>query len=186
MNEGYIIRGVRQSELGLLPGIERAAAAVFRGSIYPQMADAPLSSEHVDPADRIWVACDATDTPVGFAIARALTSSIHVHEIDVHPSHARRGLGAGLIEAMAEWAEAQGSERLTLSTFDDIPWNGPYYERLGFRALPDDELSPELQDIRRLEAAAGLPLEHRVCMARELGRRRKIPGAGNTSADTYS
>jgi GNAT superfamily N-acetyltransferase len=93
---------------------------------------------------------------------------LHLHEIDVHPEHARRGLGAHLIDAIARWAVQQGAKQLTLSTCDDIPWNGPYYARLGFRVLSEHELTADLRNIRRLEAAAGLPMEHRICMLMSL------------------
>jgi hypothetical protein len=32
---------------------------------------------------------------------------------------------------------------LTLTTFRDVPWNGPYYERIGFRLV--DDPGPELR-----------------------------------------
>ena len=38
-----------------------------------------------------------------------------------------------LIEHVAGWARAHGSPALTLTTFTEVPWNAPYYERLGFR-----------------------------------------------------
>ena len=45
---------------------------------------------------------------------------------------------------------------MTLTTFADAPWNGPYYRRLGWRDLPAAELGPELASIRRHEASLGL------------------------------
>jgi hypothetical protein len=57
---------------------------------------------------------------------------------------------------------------LTLTTFDDVPWNGPYYTRLGFRTLDLAALSPGLQAVRQGEAEAGLPMEHRICMQLDL------------------
>ncbi len=45
---------------------------------------------------------------------------------------------------------------MTLTTFADVPWNGPYYRRLGWRDLPAAELGPELAAIRRHEASLGL------------------------------
>jgi hypothetical protein len=37
---------------------------------------------------------------------------------------------------------------LTLTTFAGIPWNGPYYARLGFRTLDVTSLSFGLQAVR--------------------------------------
>jgi GNAT superfamily N-acetyltransferase len=90
------------------------------------------------------------------------------HEIDVHPNYARRGLGRRLIEAIADWARTRGATALTLTTFSDVPWNGPYYARLGFRAIDVSTLSPALQAVRRAEENAGLPMAHRICIRLDL------------------
>ena len=92
--------------------------------------------------------------------------AVHLHELDVHPQRARQGLGQRLIEHIAQWA--RGAEALTLTTFSDVPWNGPYYGRLGFRTLDEAALSPALQAVRQAEAAAGLPMAHRICMQLDL------------------
>lgn len=159
------IRLARSDDLALLPAIERAAASLFRTTVYAYMADAELVSSqvHLDH-DYVWVAVDGTDRPVAFAIARMLDDSCYLHELDVDPRYARRGLGRQLIQTVATWAHARGYHALTLSTFRDIPWNGPYYTRLGFRPLDDSQLSPALQAVRQAEAAAGLPVDERFCM----------------------
>jgi len=167
---GYTIRRARPAELDQLPAIEHAAAAQFRTTVFAALADAPLSTEELDPAhDHIWVAVDSTDAPVGFALVHRLATVAHLHELDVHPAHARRGLGGLLIETVADWAKGEGLRAITLTTFRDIPWNGPYYARIGFRPLATGELSAELRAISAAEAAAGLPVAGRVCMRRDLG-----------------
>jgi hypothetical protein len=40
-----------------------------------------------------------------------------------------------------------------LTTFRDVPWNGPYYAALGFTAV--DDRSPGLMAIREHERAIG-------------------------------
>jgi hypothetical protein len=42
---------------------------------------------------------------------------------------------------------------MTLTTFRDVPWNGPYYAALGFEVI--DDLSPELAAMREHERAIG-------------------------------
>lgn len=164
----YHIRQATPADHSALPAIERAAAAMFRDSPYPQMADAPLACEHLSPHDHVWVVVDAQGDPVGFAIVRPMTDAWHLQEIDVHPAHARRGLGARLITAIADAARICGLPALTLSTTSDIAWNAPYYERLGFRRLAAPELTADLLEVQRLERAAGLPMAVRVCMRKPL------------------
>ncbi len=168
-SDGYSVRPARPDELGLLPDIERAAAAIFSATAFPEMADAALASEHVaHDRDWVWLTVGPDGRPVAFVIAHPLADGAHLHELDVHPSHARRGLGRLLIEAVAVRAAHEGAHAFTLTTFREIPWNAPYYARLGFRALAEAELSPALQAILRAEVAAGLPGVARTAMRREL------------------
>ena len=60
---------------------------------------------------------------------------------------------------------------VTLTTFRDVPWNRPWYQRMGYVVLAEDDLGPGLHARRRQEDADGLPAELRVCMRREVDRR---------------
>ena len=93
---------------------------------------------------------------------------MHGGQVSTRPAQARRGIGADLIEHVAGWARERGSAVLTLTTFVDVPWNGPYYERLGFRALPAETLGAGLAGIRAEEAAHGLDRWPRQAMRRSL------------------
>jgi hypothetical protein len=77
---------------------------------------------------------------------------------------------AGYQQAGRAWVTAapDGHPALTLTTFTEVPWNAPYYERCGFRRLPEAELTPGLREIRRREAAHGLDRWPRTCMRRDL------------------
>jgi len=166
----YTIRSANFDDLAILPVVERAAAAQFRTTDYADLIDFELASTTVDlEREYVWVVVDRDDQPIGFAIVHIGENSLaHLHELDVHPQHARQGLGRWLIETVAEWAQKKGMQALTLTTFGDIPWNGPYYARLGFRQLEMNELSSALQSIRDEEAAAGLPMASRICMQLDL------------------
>jgi hypothetical protein len=73
-----------------------------------------------------------------------------------------------LLDEAADRARAGGLPALTLTTFADVPWNGPYYERCGFRVLAGDEITPGLRAIREHENALGLDRWPRVCMRRDI------------------
>jgi hypothetical protein len=66
------------------------------------------------------------------------------------------------------WAKRQNYRRILLSTFRDIEWNAPFYAKLGFQILAEVELTAGFQQIRRKEAEAGLPIDQRVIMYRDL------------------
>jgi predicted N-acetyltransferase YhbS len=83
---------------------------------------------------------------------------LHVEQVSVDPAYARRGVGRALIGRLPG--------ELTLTTFAEVPWNAPYYARLGFTVLPGEALTPALRAIRAREAAHGLDRWPRVCMTR--------------------
>ena len=103
---------------------------------------------------------------VAFVMFRPEDGCAYVEQIDVLPSHARRGIGAALLDAVADVARRRGWPALTLSTFRDVPFNAPYYARLGFRVVED--LTPGMVQIRAEHEARGLDETARVFMRREV------------------
>src|SRR5581483_4675821 len=101
-------------------------------------------------------------TVVGFALAMVVDGQAHLREIDVLPSHGRSGIGTQLVAAVVAWAAASGLGAVTLTTFTHIPWNAPWYRRLGFS--PTDEVGPELRQIMAEEREAGLDMRLRTAM----------------------
>jgi GNAT superfamily N-acetyltransferase len=168
----YHIRSARSDDLSALTDIERAANALFADyGLAEQLSDllTPIEALHEGvKANRLWVAADELDRPVGFALASIVGDNAHLDELDVHPAHGQRGLGAALVEAVCDWARASGYRAITLTTLRDIPWNAPWYQRLGFRVLEENELSQALHDLLQEEIQRGLPAHKRVVMRREL------------------
>jgi hypothetical protein len=67
---------------------------------------------------------------------------------------------------VGRWAAARGIDALTLVTFRAVPWNGPYYARLGFRDMAPGEITPGLAAVLDDEAAHGIDPATRACMCR--------------------
>ena len=192
-----MIRPPRASEIERLRAIERAAGRVFVDVGMPEIAadepPSPVALERYRAAGWAWVITagdgdgDADGDPVaGYVIVDVVDDpgpvaagpdprppherAAHVEQISVDPAFARRGLGRRLLDHVAEQARRRGLDALTLTTFRDVPWNAPYYERCGFRVLRDEEIGPGLRRVRDAEAAHGLDPAQRVCMRRELER----------------
>jgi ribosomal protein S18 acetylase RimI-like enzyme len=164
------IRPATADELPALQDIERAAGAAFRALGMVAIADDEPPAldvlEHYRRAGRAWVACDDGDRPVGYLVCEPVDGALHIEQVSVHPDHAHRRLGRTLLAYAAERAREEGLTALTLTTFTEVPWNAPYYERLGFRVLDEAELTPGLRKIRAHEAELGLDRWPRVCMRR--------------------
>jgi len=163
----YVIDRATAHECPRLPDIEHLACELF--ATVPVTSGLPpyptLLEDFVAAQQQglLWVARSHLDGPVGFALVEYLGDEPHLEELDVLPDHARQGLGTALVRAVGAWA-ALRSLPLTLTTFRDVPWNRPFYERLGFCVLPDSELPPRLAERMVEETAAGLPRELRVAM----------------------
>ncbi|MEW1748060.1 GNAT family N-acetyltransferase [Streptomyces angustmyceticus] len=107
-----------------------------------------------------------TGRPIGYLLWNPVDGCTHIEQVSVHPQHAHRRIGQALIDHAER---SGGAAPLTLTTFTDVPWNAPYYARLGFRILTDAALTPGLRAIRTHEASLGLDRWPRVCMRRDPG-----------------
>lgn len=167
-----MIRSARPNDLSDLRDIERAAGAAFYHLDMDDIAeDEPPTVEELaafQTAGRAWVAVDAADRPVAYLLVESVDGSAHIEQVSVHPDYARRGIGKALVEAAADWARSKALTGLTLTTFTHVPWNAPYYERLGFQVLREHELTRGLRAIREHEATLGLDRWPRVVMRRDL------------------
>ncbi|WP_030219655.1 GNAT family N-acetyltransferase [Streptomyces bikiniensis] len=181
------IRAAVAADLPLLQDIERAAGEPFRSLGMAAIADDdPPSLETLEAyrrAGRARVAADAADRPVAYLLIDPVDGAAHIEQVSVHPDAARRGVGRALIEHLAVTAGEEGLTALTLTTFAEVPWNAPYYARLGFRPLTDSDpaLTEGLRAIVHAEAAHGLAAWPRVCMRRDLtGTRQGLSGGSGS------
>jgi GNAT superfamily N-acetyltransferase len=158
------IRVARPDEYDALRAVEDSGDAMFLDVGIGPFA-APEEDDHLESAA---VVLAAGDPPVGFACVDVVDGAAHLWQLSVLPSAGRRGLGTALVEAVCGWAAEQGLAAVTLTTFRDVPWNGPFYRRHGFRELA--ELTPGLAAIRAHEVDIGDDaFGARIAMRRKLG-----------------
>ena len=154
----------------MLRDIERSAGILFVAVGLPEIAEQePEEVEdlaHFLAAGRAFVIVEG-DVPVGYALVDIVDGQAHLEQLSVRPECGRRGLGASLLEHVCQWA-AQRFEAITLTTYEHVPWNAPFYAGHGFGVMDMDELGPELRGLRQQEAGAGLDPSLRVCMRRQL------------------
>ncbi|WP_368771060.1 GNAT family N-acetyltransferase [Enterobacter cloacae] len=160
------VRPTRPGDVTALPAIEHAAGERFRD--YPELAwlaegDVISAEQHLGYAERglSWLAL-ANELPVGFILAEMHVSSLFIVELSVHLDWQGKGIGRRLIACVADQARKRGLASLTLTTFRDVPWNAPFYARLGFEMITT--LTPELREKREEETAHGLAYDARCAM----------------------
>ncbi|MGI5269902.1 GNAT family N-acetyltransferase [Nonomuraea sp. CA-218870] len=159
---------VRWADAGDLPGlaaVEVAADGLFErvGITFPP--GTTMIEEVRDPSSVLVEG----DPPAGFALVARVDGNLHLEQLAVHPDRMRQGIGGRLIEAVLDHARAAGTPAVTLTTFRDVPWNAPWYERHGFVVWPESSWGPELRALVTREREMGIEVAPRVVMAATLG-----------------
>lgn len=101
----------------------------------------------------VYVALDAKNTIVGFAVLAHKDGEPYLDQLSVHPTAMRQGIGAALLSMALGWSDGRP---LWLTTYSHLPWNKPYYEKYGFVEVSEAACAVEIQRILR-EQRAYLP-----------------------------
>jgi GNAT superfamily N-acetyltransferase len=142
-----VVRPARPDELAELIEIERAADQLFPLAGYGPTPPPATLAELRDAAGLLV----SGDPPAGYARVEVVDGRAHLAGLSVRPRFMRQGRGSELVLAACAWAAAHGYSEMTLCTFAEVPWNGPFYARLGFVELA--ELTPGLLALREAEGA---------------------------------
>jgi GNAT superfamily N-acetyltransferase len=165
------IRVANADELPIVIDIERRSSVRFRevDGLEHWVDDVTEMSDLWPALERemVWVAT-VGDEPVGWCYASVVDDSLFVEQVDVLPDFGRRGVGGRLLDTVSTDSGARGLRAVTLTTDAHVPWNRPWYEKVGFRVLAPDEVGPQLAAKVAHEAERGLDLTRRVAMRRDL------------------
>lgn len=152
----YQVRLAILTDLDLLQDIERAASVLFPAGRLPDPDDVmPMSELEAANRDRLLVSL-RDEGIIGFAMSKEYEGLLHLAVMAVHPDHGKRGVGSKLVQGVIEQAKRRQLQGVTLTTFRDLPWNAPFYGKLGFRTLSDSELSPMLRETLGKEESVGM------------------------------
>jgi ribosomal protein S18 acetylase RimI-like enzyme len=111
----------------------------------------------------IFVATEHDDV-VGFIVVDVVDGCVHIDEVAVAVEAGRRGHGTALVDVARRWAAERHLPAITLTTFRDVTWNGPWYRRMGFREVVEHQWTPTIRELVEAEQRKGLPKELRVVM----------------------
>ena len=172
MSGDWSLRLARPADAAAMPAIERAAAAAFASAPGLEELDFTRTRSEADFARLIrkghclvaHVKEGVGEAMAGFLVAEPFRRELHIWEMDVAPAFQRRGIGAGLVRAAMIDARNSGFRALTLTTFRDLAWNGPFYARLGFEEVTALDAHPRLAGELANEADDGMPADRRCAM----------------------
>jgi GNAT superfamily N-acetyltransferase len=135
-----MIRRPRPTEIKLLPQIENEADRRYARVGLRRIVDMPPASiaslEQGRRDGRLWVAVSSMGRIVGFALMKQPGGRAWLDQLSVLDAWQGLGFGTTLIDRTAAAARALGHDALYLSTYRDVPWNGPFYARRGFAEVP--------------------------------------------------
>ena len=171
------IRLASKSDIAQIWAIDSSATQAF-GSI-PALADLAVPEDSPEKFQnwlehgRVYLAIEEDDSQhqqaVGFIAGHEVEDDevLHIVEIGVHENHQRGGFGGMLLEAMFRWAQDIARQknrdvaRVTLTTYPDVPWNGPWYRKHGFVEVDAERLGPwHVEEVKYLVR----PGYRRCCM----------------------
>lgn len=164
----FSIRPARLSDIRLLGEVERSAAQIFRSANLHSLADGPtVDTEFLAAMARsqhLWLAVNRNDEPIGFVGGENIESNFHLVEISVAQPYQGRGVGKILMGQMIEEVRRMGYKAITLTTYRNLPWNGPWYARMGFNEVRIVDMPPEYWKVWQIETQHGFNMSTRCLM----------------------
>ncbi len=159
----YKIRNATPSEFPTLASVEMEAGKKFIGKgIIDDTVDFTVKPEKFDYGFSVVAATE--DEIAGFIQLVWVDRFLHIEEVSVLPAHQNQGIAAALIAHALDLARQKDGLGVTLSTFRDVSWNGPYYSKLGFEEVSAVGLGEDYTEMRQEEHDAGLDITARCLM----------------------
>lgn len=162
------------SDILKLIEIDKAASRLFEPT---GLLSAEALADHVPAEAFEWamrhelldVARLHDGAPVGFTLVSGRGAGLYLDQISVDPAHGKKGIGRALMKHVIQKAHESGLPEVTLSTFRDLPWNGPFYASLGFSPLPRKDMEPFMHEIESLQARS-MDVTQRIFMRKRVRR----------------
>lgn len=167
MQKEFFIRLAQDDDAECIRKIELEAAKKFKGlGLIDHLLEQSFCQEKLKELitqEQVWVVSSPT-LPVGFIIMSILGQEAYLEEISVLPQYGGQGLGTKMIDTVCQWSKSKRLNSVLLSTFRNVRWNAPFYEKLGFKILCSQEWSQEMHKIQSAEKLYGYPVDERVFM----------------------
>ncbi|MEO1552505.1 MAG: GNAT family N-acetyltransferase [Pseudomonadota bacterium] len=150
--EGYAIALGDLEDIAALISVDKAASALFASTdlLAPSALEDHVPAEVFEleiPRSNVFVARTQHGWAVGFALVRMRGNGLYLDQVSVHPDHGQKGIGRALVIRVLTEAENRNLPHVSLSTFRDVAWNGPFYASMGFKEIPQEKLEPYMIEI---------------------------------------
>ncbi|MEG2173363.1 MAG: GNAT family N-acetyltransferase [Desulfovibrionaceae bacterium] len=160
LHHEYTIELATPAHVPLLAAIEIAAAGIFPPGSIPEhiRSDSVPESVLLEAVQKglLWVALVGGGRPVGYCLVQLIQDAALLAQMDVHPDHMCKGIGSALVAHVTDYLKLHEKAAFYLTTFTHVPWNAPFYAKLGFEVLNKEEIPLFLNMILDEEKRYGL------------------------------
>ncbi len=163
------IRPSTPADFPSLQHIEVRAGELFAEIGMPEIAAHPPGDlDEFEAAEAILVAVGDDDQLLGYAWIELVDDTTYLEQLSVLPEVGRQGVGTALLDAVAHWARARGDDAVVLTTFRDVPFNGPLYAKRGFVHVSEADWTETQREMIAFQATLGMDPASRTVMRRSL------------------
>ncbi|AHG39176.1 acetyltransferase [Pseudomonas syringae CC1557] len=155
----YDLRLSKDSDLQELMRI--SAQARDRYKTIPSLAHVadlpPLSADRFQ-ACRVVVAVDRNSHEIiGFAATRLLDGLLYLDTVCVDPRASGNGIGKALLSYVVAYARDIPVQAVSLTTFREPLWNGPWFRKQGFGPMSDARIGEGLRRVMDRQSLTFIP-----------------------------
>lgn len=174
MSDKVHVRFANKADYLSLPRIEKSAAKAFLTIGMDEIADMePLSVSFYNELEQqkpffIFVAENENLDLLGFCLVIFIDEQPHIKELSVSAEHTGKGIGTLLIQNVVKESKNRDYQAITLTTFTEVPFNAPFYQKLGFAMFTPEHDWPELHSTLQDEKAGVLKNYKRTAMIKNI------------------
>lgn len=123
------------ADAAAIAGILRAAFAAYDGNLKPRPGALSETAESITAklADQRAILAEAAGAAIGSVVYRPQGDGLYLGRLGVLPAWRGQGVGAALVNAVAEAGRRDGARQVTLNVRILLPDNVAFFRRLGFR-----------------------------------------------------
>jgi predicted N-acetyltransferase YhbS len=131
----FRLRPAAPADGAAIAAILAAAFAAYDGKLQPRPGALSETAESIARklADHRAILAEAAGVAVGSIVYRRDGEGFYLGRLGVLPAWRGRGVGAALVEAVADAGRREGARRISLNVRLALPGNVVFFRRLGFR-----------------------------------------------------
>jgi ribosomal protein S18 acetylase RimI-like enzyme len=166
------LRRARTDELDTLVAIDGDASALFDEAglstllddDHPFVRDERERWRNATRAGQVTLALVASGEAVGFSVLGTVDGQPYLDQLAVRVAAMGRGIGRTLLEHALRESSTAGE--LWLTTYAHLRFNRPFYERAGFRVVPESACGRQMRAVLQSQRRALPCPEQRIAMVR--------------------